>query len=180
MMPNTNAILEIVSQGGFLLLAALTGVGLVWHQYIRNSGAKAQSDHSATNTEATVKLFEHYKVELDSLRVRYSEDSSELRRRVEELEKSLSDTQSELSRVETLWKQSSAEEKRYRAAFSKLIMIHTTLTAAFRAEELALADISTLLRNAESQVNALISGLVRPPDTSDLAFSEEQDEDGNV
>lgn len=131
-----------------LFVSVLTGLG---YAKIKDSNAKARvseadAEQAHTHADATDGLFEHYRKEL-----------ADLREKVTQLGTRLNNTEAELSKVEALYRNSAAGERRYREAFAELLRANAMLLATARdyvpAERLT--EVEKVLTN-------LMMALARP------------------
>lgn len=150
---------ESAAKGIFLTLVAGVGGAIVRTFMAKAKSTEATAEHANANSEATDSLFEHYRKEL-----------SDLRATVQDLGDRLSATEKKAAKVEALYKQSAAGERRYRQAFALLIQQHSRLMAIARTMIEA-----ELLEEVETSVTNLLMELAKPLDTP--AFDEEVEEE---
>lgn len=106
-----------------LAFAIVGGIGIAAIRK-HNAGAKSQeaiADSDAAESEASATLYKHYGDEL-----------ADLRREMREMAKRITVTESELAKVEQMYRVSAAGEKRYREAFAELLHIYTDLVGVAR------------------------------------------------
>ena len=136
-----------------LFVSVLSGLG---YARIKDSNAKARvseadADQAHTHADAADGLFEHYRLEL-----------ADLREKVTQLGARLNNTEAELSKVEALYRNSAAGERRYREAFAELLQANAMLLAT--ARDYVPAE---RLHEVEHVLTKLMMALARPLEPHD-------------